>query len=246
MKMRHIFGLTALLGAGFYTPQTQSNYTNVPRSFYQPMPNTCEQPLEEKLTIEEQTQKLNNQHGYGITSEDLVFITRVTYMEAGNDKKAKTQEDLQRGWQGVAQVILNRYLFDKNNQTHLFSKQTSLRGIVQAKQQFHPVMFFPKIFDEKNFYNKEKKLSLSYERISPKRIAKVYDTVISVLKQEEEDITKGAVFFHADYVEKGRKAGTRPFSVHKKPCLTTENGQINTHKFFGTTCPIDPYATSEP
>ena len=243
MKKRNILGLATFLGAIFYTADTQSNFSGmIPKRDQRE--NICELPLEQRLSIEEQTKRLNDMHSYAMTPQDLVFITRVTYMEAGNDPKAKTQEDLQRGWEGVAQVILNRYLFDKNHNTHLFGKNTSMRGIAEANMQFHPVSFFPELFKDKSLTNKEGEAVLNYGRIPAKKVAQVYDTVLSVLERKKEDITDEAVFFLADYIKKGRRDGTRPFSVRKEPCYTRSTLQINTHKFFATSCPIDPYAVS--
>ena len=244
MKTSNIIGLTTLLSATFYTKETQSNFSSLTQKGSPSKEQVCELPLEERLSVEEQTKRLNEMHNYNMTSEDLIFITRVTYMESGNDPKAKTQEDTRKGWEGVAQVILNRYFFDKNHNTHLFGKGSGLRGIIEAKMQFHPVYFFPKLFDEKTFRDKEGRIILNYGRISPKKVTQVYDTVISVLEQKNNDITDEAVFFHADYVKKGRKEGTRAFYLKKTPCLTRFTTKINTHKFFGTNCPIDPYAES--
>ena len=244
MKKRNIFGLATFFGATFYTSDTQSNFSGTIPKREEIEERICELPLEKRLSIKEQTQRLNDMHNYSMTPEDLVYITRVTYLEAGNDPKAKSKEDLQKGWEGVAQVILNRYLFDKNHNTHLFGKNTSLRGIVEAKMQFHPVYFFPKLFDDKTLTNKEGEATLSYGRISQKKVAEVYNEVVSVLEQKNEDITDEAVFFHADYVKNGRKDGTKPFSVKKTPCRTKFTTQINTHKFFATSCPIDPYGSS--
>lgn len=244
MKMRNIIGLATLLGTAFYTKETQSNFSSLISKGRPPEEQVCELPLEKRLSLEEQTTRLNEMHNYNMSPEDLVFVTRVTYMESGNDPKAKTKEELEKGWEGVAQVILNRYLFDKNHNTHLFAKGSSLRAIVEAKMQFHPVYFFPKLFEEKTFENKEGEATLSYGRINAKKINDVYSTVISVLEQKNEDSTNEAVFFHADYVKKGRKDGTKPFSVKKTPCYTRFTTQINTHRFFATSCPIDPYTES--
>ncbi len=242
--MRNIIGLAAFLGATFYTSDTQSNHSGMLAIRKEPEEKICELPLEKRVSIEEQTTRLNEMHNYNMTPADLVFVTRVTYMEAGNDPKAKSPEDVERGWEGVAQVILNRYLFDKNHNSHLFGKNTSLRGMVEAPMQFHPVYFFPKLFEKKTFTNKEGEATLNYGRINTKRVRQVYDTVVSVLEQKKEDITSEAVFFHADYVKNGRKDGTRPFSIKKTPCITKFTGQINTHRFFATSCPIDPYGVS--
>lgn len=244
MKFKNILGLTTLLWSTTYSGNTSSYHQIPPKSneesYVLEEPPTCD--LERILTIEEQAKQLNKTHNYNITGEDLVFLTRVTYMEAASDSKAKTTEDLKKGWQGVANVIRNRYEFDKHNETHKFSNKLGLRNVIEAPMQFHPVSFFPDLF--KHLKNKDDKPRLAYGKINKKRVEQIYQVVVEVLDGSLKDITDSAVYFHTDYVREGRRNGTTAFYLKKNPCKTTYNGQINSHLFFGTTCPIDPYAES--
>lgn len=240
MNGKTTLGLVLGLGTALYTSSTSSyrGMESLQKRTEIETP-TCDSPLE--LTIEEETAKLNENYDYNLTPGDLVFITRVVSMEAGSDPKAKTKEDLEKGWIGVIRVILNRYLFDKNHGTHLFGRDHSLGTIVKTHMQFHPVSFFPDLFQEKTFYDKEGDAQLGYGRITTKRAENIYSTVVSVLEQKEEDITDGALYFHADYAENGRRNETTAFHIGKEACKTRFTRQINTHRFFGTTCPINPY-----
>ncbi|MBS3162955.1 cell wall hydrolase [Candidatus Woesearchaeota archaeon] len=192
------------------------------------------------LTFDEQAQQLNEQFGYGLTGKDLVLYTRAVFSEAGNDPKAKTKEDLRKGWEAVAQVILNRYLFDKNNDTRKFSKANTLEGVITAENEFHGVRDSPSLFSNRSFYDSEGDLRISPTNNSEQKLSDIYDAVVQVLKREGEDITNGAVYFHTDWVVKGRKAGQRSFSVDGKRCVIREPIQYNTHLFFSTTCPVEP------
>jgi len=191
------------------------------------------------LTIEEQAQRLNELHSYGITAEDLILYTRAIFTEAGSDSKAKTPEKLKTGWEAVAQVILNRYLLDKNNKTKLFSTETTLEGIINAPNQFHGVRDNPGLFRKKTFKNKDK-YRVFTSSTNEKKLTEIYQVVIEVLEQKTQDITQGSLYFHTDWVKNGRKAGQKPFSLNGKRCVIKESIQYNTHLFFSTTCPIEP------
>ncbi len=245
MKWMNIMGLSALLGTlGYSQPLGANLSTDVVRNALKEQ-YECEQPLERKLTIEQQAAELNNQREYGLRATDLALLTRVVYMEAGNDPKAKTQEQRERGWEGVAQVMLNRYLFDKNHGTKFFARAgTSLEAIARAPMQFHPVSFFPSLFKDSTLQDKSGEVRLGYARIPENIAERVYKVVVDVLKQEGEDITNGAVFFHADYVKHGRQEGTTAFHIKGQSCRHRFTTQLGTHKFFATTCAIDPYGES--
>ena len=246
MKWISKMGLCAIIGTLGYSQHLGANLNYVARdTFSLKIAPECEQAVEKILSIEEQAEELNNLHNYGMRATDLALLTRVVYMEAGNDPKAKTEQERRRGWEGVAQVMLNRYLFDQNNGTKLFARAgTSLEYIARAPMQFHPVSFFPDLFRESSLQDKSGNTKLSYGRIPKEKAQRVYKTVVQVLKRESEDITGGAVFFHADYVKDGRKEGTTAFHMKGKKCRHILTTQLGTHKFFATSCPIDPYAES--
>lgn len=254
MNGRTLLGLTALLGTGLYAPNTQPAYKEETQKqpFFkedteQEIINTlAEENLEQRvISIEEQAEILNERFGYDLTGEDLAYITRTVYMEAGSDPKAKTEEDLKKGWKGVAQVILHRYLLNRNHGTHLFLKkghENSIRAIVDAPNQFHGVRDNQEIFRKQTFYTKDGEIKLAHKAMDTKKAAAIYQTIIAVLSGEEKDITDQAVYFHGYYVENGRKDGTTAFHLNEEtPCKTRLTTQINTHRFFGTNCPLVPY-----
>jgi hypothetical protein len=56
-------------------------------------------------------------HGINITDEEAVYLSRILYFEAGNDKKAKIgkkfdSQKVANGYQLILSVIMNRYKFD--------------------------------------------------------------------------------------------------------------------------------------
>ena len=250
MRIRDIIGLSVLIATLGYSqpaiPEAIMRSGTHPSYVEERRPNLaeCEQLLERTLTLEEQAKKLNEEQEYGLTGKDLALITRVVYMEAANDPKAKSEEERRRGWEGVASVIRNRYFFDKNHETHLFGKR-GLEGVVRAPWQFHPVSFFPYLFAKSTLQDAKGEPRVAYGKINPTLAGEVYNTVVEVLAHPQKDITEGAVFFHADYVQRGRRNGTTAFQVDGNACKTIFTTQINTHRFFATSCAIDPYGESK-
>ena len=240
MHIKNILGSGLVAAVFFYSHSSQSQLQD-PSSLEHHLRTpeqeflVCEQPLEERLDIEEDVEALNHLHNYGLHGEDLVFLTRVVYFESAHDRKAKTEEDLVYGQEAVARVILNRYLFDKEHGITLFGKKHTLRDIVTKKFAFSPTHLKRKFFTPSSLYDGNGELSLGYSTMNLKETKAIYDILVKVLRQDEDDLTSGSLFFKADYVRQ-KWDGKRAFFVGEKPCHFHLELQLNTHEFYNLDC----------
>ncbi len=239
MRAKDIVGMTLLGTVVLYQNPTQSHISQE-WPIVEPVPRVeivPPQPSLEELTLEAAAERLNEEHQYGLSAEDLVYVARVLYFEGAFDKKASSEEDIATGYEAMASVILNRYLWDREHGTTKFGKENTLRAVVEKPYAFscRDVPKNKELFEPKTFKNKKGEWQLAYGRMHPDRVELAYDALLDVLDEAIVDPTDGAMFYKADYAGV-RWENTHAFSMPDAQCYRTFGNKINTHEFFVVEC----------
>lgn len=150
--------------------------------------------------------------GFIDTPEQLAFITRVGYWEAGFDPKARNDEDIKEGLRAVFSVMYNRWKYDtireQNGQPRGFSKNgDNLFDVVfhHGKKNGHTVYQFTAIRDRYYYFldhvgtandiHKDGKINIAIGQMDPMRTDLVYEALIEVLSEQVPDNTRGSLYY---------------------------------------------------
>jgi len=200
------------------------------------LPRSCvEQDVEESSFLDKEVAELNENFSYGVSGEDLVYLTRILYFEGAFDESATDIEEIQLGYIAIASVVKNRWEFDTMYESTKFAGDKGLRGVVEKEGQFSCVKDNYPYFMKKSFYDSKGELSLSHGQMDSDRTELAYDTLVTVLAEEADDPTRGAVFYKTKSVPQwwgGREA----FYLNRKKCELNFTTRVNSHEFFTVVC----------
>lgn len=166
-----------------------------------------------KAKIKADVEKLNRIENYNLTENGLVALARTVYFEGSFDDANKNNGELRASYQAIAEVILNRYLFDicsekspvKNENCgtkdqYRFGGEKGIVGIITAESQFfciadHPHFYKSSSLDDglnsKTYFGRKKKKE-EVATLDKKRLWFAYEAVVSVLDGSATGNTKGA------------------------------------------------------
>jgi len=194
--------------------------------------------LEGKLgSLENDRRVLNDIGDYGLSTEDLAYVTRVVYLEGSYDRRADSIDDYADGFEAIAFAVLNRWNYDNENGTrHFFGRhgdRSKLKSIITEPGAFEAVVNYSRYLQ--NFEGENDEITVVADGPHFRDVAKVeaaYKAVVDVLGGKvRSDPTDGAVFYKADYLNQTWE-GTEAFWTNGQRCNRHFTEKINTHEFF--------------
>lgn len=170
--------------------------------------------------IKKDVAQLNTVRNYNLTSEGLVAVVRTVYFEGSYDSDVDNNNELLESYKGIAQVILNRFLYDtcseksphvnlkcKTDEQYRFGGEKGVEGIIRKEvlgvHQFscvddHPYFYEKSSLDDglnSRTYFGKKKDNKNVHDLNVKRLRFAYQAVIGVLDDSNPGRTGKAFFY---------------------------------------------------
>jgi len=146
--------------------------------------------------------------------EQAIYLTRVLYFEGGWDPKAKTDDQLKEGLEGIASVIYNRYKYDTDREDNGKKRQFSRKGdnlfdlaFLHGKNKYggttwqftcirdHPEYFYKHEGEEGWDMYGNGKLNIAVGDMDSIKTDWCYNALLNVISGNAEDNTNGALFY---------------------------------------------------
>ena len=187
-------------------------------------------------SLENDRRVLNDIGDYGLSTEDLAYITRVVYLEGSYDPKAETIGDYKDGFEAIAFSVFNRWNFDKENGSHHFfgrnGDRSELKSIVTEPWAYEAVVSYDRYLQDFEGENGDITVVANGPHFNDReKVEAAYKSVVDVLGGRVRDKTDGAVFYKADYVPQTWE-GTEAFWTNGQRCNRHFTEKVNTHEFF--------------
>ncbi|MBL7051775.1 MAG: cell wall hydrolase [Nanoarchaeota archaeon] len=193
--------------------------------------------LEGKLgTLENDAKVLNRIGDYGLSTEDLAYVTRVVFLEGSYDRHAQNLEDYKDGFEAIAFSVLNRWNYDNEKGTHHFfgrnGDRNKLKSIMTEPGAFEAVVNYSRYLQDFEGENGDITVMANGPHFRERaKVEAAYKAVVDVLGGRVRDKTGGAVFYKADYLSDTWE-GTEAFWTNGQRCNRHFTEKVNTHEFF--------------
>jgi len=199
----------------------------------------------ERLRYEIDAGRLDSK--YQLTAKDLIFLARLVYHEEGSllvgRGKGFTDEEIVKGYEAVASVLLNRFEFDNRyNTTKFHNSGIKLIDYALKEGQFDAIKNYPDSFTKESLKDKNGKLTLGSNPWGQQSREVVYNALVRVLSGKVEDRTFGSLYYKTKRLGENGKVvwhGTEAFWLNDYRCNLDWNANITDHQYYGVDCGVE-------
>ncbi len=213
-------GYLAALGAGnlFHGDEQEDGLKIEPQEQKERKVSSTDPQEVTTKRIKDDVTRVNKIRNYNLTSDGLVALARTVYFEGSFDSQVDNNTELIASYGGIAQVILNRYLFDtcskdsplknpncENNGQYLFGGEKGIEGIV--RKEVKGVHKFSCVDDHPHFYTRSSlddglnsatyfgRKKKNVQSLNVRRLRFAYNTLVNVLDGSIAENTGGAFYY---------------------------------------------------